>query len=223
MTPVWNPLAQSAQTRGSRTTEFRHEMYRLLLDHVRVRAWNRVLAVQSRGGWAAEEVSRRMLRGYVCGLDLAPNETESAARLRGVAGRIEFKTWDGARFPLPNEAFDTVLSCFALNRFPQPVAVLREMRRVLRPQGRIYLLEPDRSSFGGVYQLWDYYFRLIDEGHIRYYSTAQLLAFLQDAGFVNQRELHRYEKFRDPGKALATAVILEGQRSGTDKISQTVE
>jgi ubiquinone/menaquinone biosynthesis C-methylase UbiE len=216
MASVLNRLGRPSHKRGDRLTQFRREMYRLFLDHVRIRAWNRVLAVQSRGGWVAEEVSRRMLRGYVCGLDIATSEIESATKLRGVSGRLEFRVWDGGRFPFPDESFDSVLSSFALDRFPQPVSALREMHRVLRPKGRLYLLEPNRSSFHGLYALSDYFFRLVDRGHVRYYSGTEMFAFLREAGFVGGRELERYEKFRSNGKALATAVILEARREADD-------
>src|SRR5262245_44233123 len=40
----------------------------LLLDRVRLRAWDRLLFIECGDGWLAEEASRRIGRGWVCGL-----------------------------------------------------------------------------------------------------------------------------------------------------------
>ncbi len=197
---------------ANRLRSFRREMCRVLLDHVRLRAWDRVLAVQSRGGWAAEEAYRRLVRGFVCGLDVSRRETEVANSLRGIPGQLEFRVWDGERFPFPDESFDSVLSVFAFDRYPDPVATLREMCRVLQPEGHLYLLEPDRMSFRGLYAVWDYCLRIADRGHLRYYSAPDLLRLMRQAGFAHREEIYRFERLLSEGKLLASAVTLHGQR-----------
>ncbi|MBI4490371.1 MAG: isocitrate lyase/phosphoenolpyruvate mutase family protein [Deltaproteobacteria bacterium] len=46
----------------------------------------------------------------------------------------------------PDRSFDAVASSLSLCTFPDPVAALREMARVCRPQGRILLLKHGRSD-----------------------------------------------------------------------------
>jgi ubiquinone/menaquinone biosynthesis C-methylase UbiE len=185
-------------------------MYRLLLDQVPLRAWNRVLAVECGDGWVAEEAWRRLGRGYVCGVDMSPAMTELAERLRGVSKHLEFKVWDGERLPFPKGSFDCVLSSFALHRYAAPATVLGEIRRVVHSEGELYLLEPDRRSFRGLYALWDYYFRLADPGHNRYYSASELLRMVDDAGFENAGVLKSYERLLQGGKLLAGAIVIRG-------------
>ncbi|HUB66177.1 MAG TPA: ubiquinone/menaquinone biosynthesis methyltransferase [Candidatus Methylacidiphilales bacterium] len=48
---------------------------------------------------------------------------------------------DGLRLPFPAAAFDAVTIAFGLRNFADRLAGLREMRRVLRPGGRAYILE----------------------------------------------------------------------------------
>ena len=51
----------------------------------------------------------------------------------------------------PNDSFDTVVDTFGLCSFDDPVAVLRELQRVCRPNGKILLLEHGRSkSYSGL-------------------------------------------------------------------------
>jgi len=48
---------------------------------------------------------------------------------------------DGLRLPFPDASFDAVTIAWGLRNFADRLAGLREMRRVLRPGGRAYVLE----------------------------------------------------------------------------------
>lgn len=139
--------------------------------------------------------------------------TELAARLRGVDGTLEFQTWDGSELPFPDGHFHCVIATFAFYRYVDPLEAPAEMRRVPSPTGDIYLLERDRKSFGRLYAPWDYYFRLTDPGHVRYYSSSELLGLLGQARFAEAKELMRYKRLLSKGKLLASAVVLHAQRN----------
>jgi ubiquinone/menaquinone biosynthesis C-methylase UbiE len=203
-----------AKLSGERISPFLREIHNLLLDYTRIRAWDRVLSVECADGWAAEELWRRLARGYVCGIDISPHMISLASKLRAVPGKLEFRVWDGESFPFAEESFDCVISTFGFHRYVNPEGVMREMARVLRPAGDAYILEPDRRSFGGLYALLDYYFRLADPGHLRYYSADQLLDLASQAGLPSVRVLKRYQRILRGGKLLATATVFHARRSG---------
>ena len=200
------------RSENHRFSRFLREVHHLLLDQIPLKAWSRALFVESGIGWSAEEAWRRMGRGYVCGVDASVEMTELAQRLRGVEGQLEFKHWDAVELSFADSTFDMVVASFAFHRYFDPAAILREMHRVLRPGGFVYLLEPNRKSFGGLFALWDYFFRLTDPGHVRYYAPADLLRLLEGAGFTGARELHHYQRLLSGGKLLASAAILQAQR-----------
>lgn len=56
------------------------------------------------------------------------------------ADRFEWILADAADMPLPDAAFDVVTSVFMLQLVPDRAAVLREVRRVLRPGGTLALV-----------------------------------------------------------------------------------
>jgi ubiquinone/menaquinone biosynthesis C-methylase UbiE len=162
---------QSVPNRGR---ELRRDWELQLLDLARIRAWERVLFVACGDGWIVEEAWRRALKGYACGLDTSPDLVARATELREVPGRLEFKTWDGNRFPCPSHSFDRVISTFALEHCADPTSLLGEMRRVLHPGGDLYLLELQRDTAAGGES-----------------ATAGLAAALHRAGFAESYELVR--------------------------------
>jgi ubiquinone/menaquinone biosynthesis C-methylase UbiE len=63
---------------------------------------------------------------------------------------------DAQDLAFPDDSFDTVVSALSTCTFPDPVAALREMERVCKPDGTIRLVEHGRSSVGPVarFQEW---------------------------------------------------------------------
>jgi ubiquinone/menaquinone biosynthesis C-methylase UbiE len=88
---------------------------------------------------------------------------------------------DAGRLPLAGAAFDGVVCANSFPYFRQPVAALREMRRVLRPGGLVRRL-PDVQAVQ----------RLTDPAYFRTYTVRGCEALLEQAGL---KVLHR-ERFR---------------------------
>ena len=96
---------------------------------------DRVLDVGCGTGVLAREALRRVGEdGRVAGVDL--NEGMLAVAERTEPG-IAWRRGDAASLPFEDASFDVVVSQFALMYFPDRVASLREMWRVLAPRGRL--------------------------------------------------------------------------------------
>jgi SAM-dependent methyltransferase len=59
---------------------------------------------------------------------------------------VELLPLRGEELPSADASFDSVVSTFTLCTIPDPLAALRQMRRVLSPQGRFFFLEHGRSD-----------------------------------------------------------------------------
>jgi SAM-dependent methyltransferase len=80
--------------------------------------------------------------GQVVGLDINPEMLAVARAIkldRLSAAPIEWREGDVSAIPFENETFDIVFCNFGLMFFPDQVAALKEMRRVLKRDGRLAL------------------------------------------------------------------------------------
>ena len=79
-------------------------------------------------------------------LDVAREKIER----RGLAGRVELMEGDALSLPFPDGTFDAVTIAFGLRNLPDYAAGVAEMARVLRPGGRLLVLEffpPEKGIF----------------------------------------------------------------------------
>ncbi len=107
----------------------------LLVDAGGVTQGQRVLDVACGTGIVARVVADRLAgRGEVTGLDLNSSMLKVAGRLNP---GIDWREGDATNMLFTDGAFDVVLSQAGLMFFPDPVAALEEMSRVLRPGGRL--------------------------------------------------------------------------------------
>jgi ubiquinone/menaquinone biosynthesis C-methylase UbiE len=78
------------------------------------------------------------------GLDLLPEMVEHARRsaaAAGLADRVAFTVGDVAALPYPDASFDLVVSSMSQHHWPDARAGLRELGRVIRPGGHIWIYD----------------------------------------------------------------------------------
>jgi ubiquinone/menaquinone biosynthesis C-methylase UbiE len=113
---------------------------RCLVDVAAPQPAEHVLDVDCGTGFVAPLAAHRVgAEGRVVGVDLNASMIEAAraASVRDAATKIEWRTGDAAALPFENGLFDAVLCQQGVQFFPDRVQSLQEMRRVLRPTGRL--------------------------------------------------------------------------------------
>jgi ubiquinone/menaquinone biosynthesis C-methylase UbiE len=94
-------------------------------------------------------MAERLPNAEVWGIDLAPAMIDLArthAAASPAAARLHFQIGDVAQLPFPDGEFDLVLSSGSIKHWPDPVAGLREIHRVLARGGQAFIGEMNRLA-----------------------------------------------------------------------------
>jgi demethylmenaquinone methyltransferase / 2-methoxy-6-polyprenyl-1,4-benzoquinol methylase len=98
------------------------------------------------GRLAADLADRVGPFGRVVAVDLSPGMVErGTARARDIV-QLEFLIGDALALPFDDGRFGAATIAFGMGALADPMAVLLELRRVVRPGGRVVCLEPTMPS-----------------------------------------------------------------------------
>lgn len=125
-----------------------------------------VLDLATGSGDVAFALSRGLPQNVrILGMDFCQPMLDQAERKKSAAGaggyiNVTFRQGDGLALPLADESFDAVTIAFGLRNLADRDRGLREMRRVLRPGGKLYVLEFSQP-YGWFRPLYYFYLRRV--------------------------------------------------------------
>jgi demethylmenaquinone methyltransferase / 2-methoxy-6-polyprenyl-1,4-benzoquinol methylase len=143
------------------TAGLHHAWRERAADRAELKPGDAVLDVCCGTGDLAFELADRVAPGgHVVGCDFSEPmldlAREKANRRRGAAA-VRFEWADALQLPYDSGRFDAVTVGFGVRNFADRDKGLREMSRVLKPGGRLVVLEftePSRPPFSTFYSLW---------------------------------------------------------------------
>ncbi len=149
----------------------------------------------------------------VCGCDVSFHALRRAS-LRGMA--VACVDLNAGVLPYRDRSFDCVTCLEVIEHVVDPLRLLKELRRVLRPQGRLVLTTPNIRYFRNILKLvceGRFPHTTTDTfvwggGHLHYFTRADLAQLLGEAGFahwqfvVNEKQFVRSRKRRLLAKVL---------------------
>ena len=120
------------------------------LDAMAIAPTATVLDIGCGTGLAARAIARRPgFTGVITGVDLSPYLVAAATRLaaeEGIAERLEFRAGDVHRLDFADERFDALVAHTLLSHVADPMSVLKEAARVVKPGGTIGIFDGDYAS-----------------------------------------------------------------------------
>ena len=134
------------------------------VDALRLEPGARVLDLCTGTADLAVATVCRVPRSSVVGVDFA------AAMLRlglrkvrqlGISNRIRLVRGDATRIPLGDGSCDAATIAFGIRNVAEPERALAEIARVLRPSGRLAILEFGQPAIPGIRTLYSWYFRYL--------------------------------------------------------------
>lgn len=128
--------------------------YRIVQEYMVPVAGKRILEVAcGRGGFASFLASKGAI---MFGADFS-SVALNIARQRSNGnkdGAVALAQADAQQLPYPDESFDIIVSCETIEHLPDPQQGLKEMARVCRTGGLLYLTTPNYFNFMGLYYLY---------------------------------------------------------------------
>jgi demethylmenaquinone methyltransferase/2-methoxy-6-polyprenyl-1,4-benzoquinol methylase len=162
----------------------------------------------------------------VIGVDFAGEMLRLAqvkVRALALSDRISLVRGDATRIPLQDESCDGATVAFGIRNVAEPALALAEIARVLRPGGRLAILEFGQPRIPGIRTLYAWYFRyllplvgrLVSRHQSAYsYLPASVGAFPSAAGFLEMCESAGFTTLRAVPLTFGIVYLYVGERSG---------
>jgi ubiquinone/menaquinone biosynthesis C-methylase UbiE len=156
---------------------------RATLERFSVAEGERVLDVGCGTGVLLEALADAAPRASLVGIDVS-REMLAVARQRG-AGVLRWVTGDVAALPFTDGRFDAAVTSNAFHFWIDPAAALREIRRVLKPAGRLVVTDWCHDYLAC--RVCDSLLRLFRRIPHRSFGATECASHLRGAGFEIER------------------------------------
>ncbi|MGB2623245.1 MAG: methyltransferase domain-containing protein [Candidatus Acidiferrum sp.] len=162
--------------------------YQLVRERIGPVVGKQILEVACGRGGFSNELARAGAR--VIGCDFSFEAVRMAdARLHSANERASsgFVLGDAQNLPFVDNSFDLVISCETIEHVPDASKALREMLRVCRPEGKLFLTTPNYANFMGLYEIYSWFrhpARKDDQPFDRRQWFLQIRRLVRSAGWV---------------------------------------
>jgi SAM-dependent methyltransferase len=167
--------------------------HRAIIADIRARCGDRPLSILDVGcgtGVLAARIAAEIPRATIWGLDLVADMLGGGReRWQAHRDRALPVQGDSERLPFPDGAFDVVTCANSFHHYPHQYRAMKEMCRVLKDGGRLFLLDGCRDSLWGWF-IYDVCVTAV-EGDVRHASARDFRKLFRDAGFAQlSQEIH---------------------------------
>ena len=129
-----------------------------------------------------ERLAEAVPSAEVVGVDMAPAMVERARhKLRDVPA-VSSRRADAHALPFGDESFDMVVSASTFHYLARPTEALEEMARVLRPGGRLVILDWCRDFW--TCRVMDEVLLRLDPAHDGCYTLAEMQGLVADSSLT---------------------------------------
>ncbi len=135
------------------------------------------------------EFERLLLAEYssqqIVGVDISEKMLAIAKQKFSAYPQVSFHIASASNLPFDNDSFDVIVSANSFHYFDDPLASLKEMRRVLKPDGKVIILDWCRDYL--TCKICDLILKVFDPAHQQCYTQNEFHRLLEEANFVVSR------------------------------------
>jgi demethylmenaquinone methyltransferase/2-methoxy-6-polyprenyl-1,4-benzoquinol methylase len=135
-----------------------------MIEKIRSLNPKQILDVATGTGDVALEAQKRLKPDFITGVDISHEMLEvgrEKIRKKGLTESIRLDLGDSENLPYDDNSFDAVTVAFGVRNYENLEKGMREMNRVLRPGGKLVVLEFSRPTIFPFKQLYNFYFKNI--------------------------------------------------------------
>ena len=174
----WDSWAETYDNK--RFNFFRHFQKRAVLM-AQLKNGQRFLDIGCGTGWAVCYAASTMSgNGEFYGIDMAPKMIEKARENSGGLKNVRFQKALVEELPFESDFIDNAICTNSFHHYLDPVKALTEIRRVLKPGGRVYILDATTDNI--IIKLADKRMKSRQPEHVKLYSTAEFRELFPKAG-----------------------------------------
>lgn len=146
----------------------------MIMNCLNVKAGMKLLDLGTGTGYLAFPFAQNYPDAEIIGLDIVKKTLEENCKKADKAGlkNVKFVSYDGLNFPFPDAAFDIVMTRYALHHFPEINNALKEISRVLKTNGILFLSDPAPND-NDTERFVDAYMQMKKDGHIKFYTKSE--------------------------------------------------
>ena len=115
-----------------------------ILNFIQIKPRMKVLDLGCGSGYLTFPMAKENPDVNVIGLDIVTTtlENNAAKAEKESIFNLEFNSYDGSIFPFEDETFDLVVTRYALHHFPDIEKSMKEVARVLKTGGSLFISDP---------------------------------------------------------------------------------
>lgn len=151
------------------------------LKRLNIKPTDRLLDIGCGTGTLLKEISLKYPSNNLVGIDISKEMLRVAYNKQIENGNLV--TGDALHLPFHSRSFDVIVSCNTFHYFYKPEECLREIARILKPQGTIVIT--DWCDDYIVCRLCNLFLRIFNRAHFKTYGLNECKRLLQDAGYRN--------------------------------------
>ncbi|HUI89086.1 MAG TPA: class I SAM-dependent methyltransferase [Anaerolineales bacterium] len=177
---MWDEWAGWLDT-DNRRTRYLREAQSKVISGLDIQPRIHFLDIGCGTGWAVGQAANLVNdQGLFYGVDLSPKMVEKAKSNFSGKENFHFLQANSESIPLDDDFFDIIICTNSFHHYLHPEKVLKEMRRLLKSGGKLYLLDPVADSW--IIKFWDVLAKLKEPEHVKIYSTKEFRSLFQQAG-----------------------------------------